>query len=122
MRHQHHENVLPLGPLMFWLSLVVILGVLGLCFVHMKHKLKADGDRCRTIERELAGLEQKNEVFETEILRLKSRRSIERRMQDGFISMIPVADSRMVRLRAQTAAEAAQMAGGVSMAPEEAAP
>ncbi len=122
MRHARHESALPLGPLMRWLALVVLGGLLGLCYVHMKHKLKADGDRCRDIEVALVELEQKNQVAENEILRLTSRRMIERRLQDGFINMIPIADTRMVRLRAQTAAESAQISHGLEMAPEVAAP
>lgn len=108
MRHAHPENALPLGPLMRWLVLVILLGVLGLSFVHMKHRLKIDGDRRRDLEHAVAQLDEKLKVANNEIMRLTSRPALERRRQEGFIRMMPVQDSRMVRLRAQAAPAIAQ--------------
>ena len=114
MRYSHAENALPLGPLMRWLVLVVLFGVLGLSFVHMKHRLKIDGDRCRDLENAVARLDEKLKVANNEIMRMTSRPSLERRRQEGFIRMMPVQDSRMVRLRAQAAPAIAQ-----SIVPQE---
>lgn len=107
MRTASSDNALPLGPMMRWLVLVVFVGLLGLCFVHMKHKLKVDGDRCRDLEVAIAGLDEKLKVAGNEIMRLKSRPELERRRQEGLILMIPVQDSRLNRLRVQTTALAA---------------
>lgn len=108
MRYTHSDNALPLGPLMRWLVLVIFLGVLGLSFVHMKHRLKIDGDRRRDLEQAVAQLDEKLKVANNEIMRLTSRPALERRRQEGFIQMMPVQDSRMVRLRAQTTPAIAQ--------------
>lgn len=105
------DNALPLGPIMRWLVLVVFLGLLGLCYVHMKHKLKVDGDRCRDLEAAVAALDEKLKVAGNEIMRLTSRPELERRRQEGFIRMIQVQDSRLNRLRVQTTALAAQPVG-----------
>ena len=111
MRTSGHDNALPLGPMMRWLVLVVFVGLLGLCYVHMKHKLKVDGDRCRDLEAAIAALDEKLKVAGNEVMRLTSRPELERRRQEGWISMIEVQDSRLNRLRVQTTALAAQPVG-----------
>ena len=73
MRFESRDNALPLGPLMRWLVLVVFVGLLGLCYVHMKHKLKVDGDRCRELEMALEVLDEKLQVAGNEVMRLTSR-------------------------------------------------
>lgn len=106
MRRVHRDNALPLGPLARWLFVVVFLGLLGLCYVHMKHKLKVDGDRCRELEHAVADLDEKIKVAGNEVMRLTSRPTLERRREEGLIEMIPVQDARLVRLRAQAAVAA----------------
>lgn len=103
MRRAHRDNALPLGPLARWFLVVGFLGLLGLCYVHMKHKLKVDGDRCRELENAVAELDEKIKVAGNEIMRLTSRPALERRREEGLIEMIPVQDARLVRLRAQAA-------------------
>jgi len=107
MNRVRRENTLPLGPLVRWVVVVTLLGSLGLCFVHMKHKLKVDGDRCRDLEHAAADLDEKIKVAGNEIMRLTSRPALERRRQEGLIEMIPVQDSRLTRLRVHTSAAAA---------------
>lgn len=107
-----HESSLPFGPIARWLVIVGFLGLLGLCYVHMKHKLKVDGDRCRELEQSVADLEERLKVADNDIMRLASRPSLERRRQEGFIRMIPVQDARLVRLRVDTAALAAPAEAG----------
>lgn len=111
MRASGHDNALPLGPMMRWLVLVIFVGLLGLCYVHMKHKLKVDGDKCRDLEAAIAALDEKLKVAGNEVMRLTSRPELERRRQEGFIRMIEVQDSRLNRLRVQTTALAAQPVG-----------
>ena len=114
MRSARHDNHLPLGAIMRWAVLAVLTGVLGLCYVHMKHKLKVDGDRCRDLEHAVADLDEKIKVAGNEIMRLTSRPALERRRQEGLIEMIPVQDSRLTRLRVHTSAAAALPVSGVA--------
>ena len=108
MNRHANESVLPIGPLMRWLVLVVFVGLLGLCYVHMKNKLKVDGDRCRELEMAIEALDEKLQVAGNEVMRLTSRPELERRRQEGLIRMVPVQDSRLNRLRIQTSALAAE--------------
>lgn len=112
MSRSSHGTSLGMGSLMPWAVLVVLIGVLGLCYVHMKHKLKVDGDRCRELEYAVADLDERLKVAGNEIMRLTSRPELERRRQQGFIRMIAVQDSRLTRLRVQTSAAAAIPVGG----------
>jgi hypothetical protein len=108
MSHHGNDGILPLGPLMRWLVLVAFVGLLGLCYVHMKNKLKVDGDRCRELEMAIEAIDEKLQVAGNEIMRLTSRPELERRRAEGLIRMIPVQDSRLNRLRVQTSALAAE--------------
>ncbi len=108
MRTSGRDDALPLGPMVRWLVLVAFFGLLGLSYVHMKHKLKVDGDRCRDLESAIAALDEKLKVAGNEVMRLTSRPELERRRDEGIIRMIEVQDSRLNRLRVQTTALAAQ--------------
>jgi hypothetical protein len=107
MRRVTYDNVLPVGLFVRWGIIVGFIGLLGLCFVHMKHNLKVDGDRCRELEMAINDLDEKLKVASNEVMRLTSRPALERRRQEGFIQMVQVQDGRLVRLRVQTSAAAA---------------
>jgi len=100
------EQAAGLGMLLRWLAVVVFVGVLGLCYVQMKQKLAADGNLCRDLENAVRELDEKLLVVTTDIRRLAGRPALERRREEGFIRVIDVADSRIVRLREQTEAAA----------------
>ena len=110
MRRVHRDNALPLGPLARWLFVVVFLGLLGLCYVHMKQKLAADGNLCRELENAVRELDERLLGVNSDIRRLTGRPSLERRRQEGFIRMMEVADARIVRLRLQTESAALPVA------------
>jgi len=103
MRTRRSDSALPLGPIARWVVLVGLVGLLGLCYVHMKHKLKIDGDRTRVLEQSVADLDERLNVAHIEIRNLTSRPALERRRQEGFIRMVQVQDARMVRLRTEKA-------------------
>lgn len=102
-----HESSLPLGPLIRWLLLVAFVGVLGLCYVQMKHRLKVDGDRRRELENTVADLGEKLKVSENEFMKMTSRPVLERRCLESSARMIQVQDTRLVRLREQSSTSAA---------------
>lgn len=106
MRATSRDNALPLGPLVCWVIVAIFLSILGLSYVRMKHTLKVDGDRCRDLEHEVADLDEKLKVITNEMMRLTSRPALERRRQEGFIRMVQVQDSRLVRLYPKSAQEA----------------
>lgn len=106
MSRASHEQAAGLGMLARWLAVVVFIGVLGLCYVQMKQKFTTDGNLCRDLENSVRELDEKLVVVNTDIRRLTGRPSLERRREEGFIRVIDVTDSRIVRLREQTEAAA----------------
>jgi len=93
-----------------WLALVVFVGLLGVCYVHMKQKLTADGNLCRDLENSVRELDEKLLGIDSDIRRLTGRPALERRRQEGFIRMMEVTDARIVRLRPQTESAALPVA------------
>ena len=91
-----------LGLLACWLAVVLFAGLLGLCYVQMKQKLAADGNLCRELENAVRELDERLLAANTDIRKLSGRPALERRKQEGFIRMIDVTDSRIVRLREQS--------------------
>ncbi|MBJ7258091.1 MAG: hypothetical protein JHD33_01015 [Chthoniobacterales bacterium] len=106
MNRARQENAAGLGLLARWIAVVVFVGLLGLCYVQMKQRLATDGNLCRDLENTVRELDEKLLVVNTNIRRFTGRPSLERRREEGFIRMIDVTDSRIVRLREQTEAAA----------------
>ena len=104
MTHSYDDHESGLGFSARWIVIAVFLGLLGLCYVHMKQKLGSDGDRCRELEIAVRELDEKILAVTSDIGRLTGRPSLERRRQEGFIRMMDMSDSRIVRLRVQTEA------------------
>lgn len=101
-----------LGFLVPWLALVVFMAVLGFCYVHLKHRLAADGNLCRELEIAVRDLAEKLDGVNSDVRKLTGRPSLERRRQEGFIRMMDVSDARIVRLRSQS--EAAALPAGTT--------
>lgn len=106
MSRTRNEQSAGLGMLACWITVVAFVGLLGLCYVQMKQKLGAEGNICRDLENAVRELDEKLLVVNTDIRRLTGRPSLERRREEGFIRVIDVTDSRIVRLREQTEAAA----------------
>lgn len=90
------------GLLACWLAVVLFIGLLGLCYVQMKQKLAADGNLCRELENTVKDLDEKLLDVNTNIRRLSGRPALERRCEQGFIRMVQVSDSCIVRVPRQT--------------------
>lgn len=101
MSHPNRDQVHGAMFLARWLTLVIFVGLLGVCYVHMKQKLTADGNLCRDLENAVRELDERLLGVSSEIRRLTGRPSLERRRQEGFINMMEVTDARIVRLRPQ---------------------
>ena len=106
MSRARQEQAAGAGMLARWLAVVVFVGLLGLFYVQMKQKLAADGNLCRELENAVRELDERLLVVNTDIRRFTGRPSLERRREEGFIRVIDVTDSRIVRLREKTEAAA----------------
>jgi len=93
-----HTNPLPVGGIAKCVLALFFLGIFGLSYVAFKNQMHANGDNIEKLERELAELRTENEVVRARISKLSSRTYLRHRLDSGFISMMPIANERIVRL------------------------
>ena len=81
-----------------WIVLTAFLAVTGLSYVYLTLQLYHLGDRRKALENEVANLRMQNEVATAQIAALTSRSALQRRLKEGYLNMIPIAEHNIVRL------------------------
>jgi hypothetical protein len=83
-----------------WILLTSFLAVTGLIYVFLTLQLYHLGDRKKALENELTSLRSQNDVASVQIAALTSRSALQRRLKEGYLKMIPIAEQNLVRLSA----------------------
>ncbi|PYI91471.1 MAG: hypothetical protein DME97_14415 [Verrucomicrobia bacterium] len=83
-----------------WIVITGFLALTGLVYVYLTLQLYHLGDRKKTLENELASLHSQNDVANVQIAALTSRAALQRRLKEGYLKMIPIAEQSIVRLSA----------------------
>ncbi|MEO6262332.1 MAG: hypothetical protein ABIP32_07430 [Chthoniobacterales bacterium] len=91
-------NRIAVRPLACWLLAVFLAGTAGLCFVYIKLQQNALGNQTRQYESVLAQTNARIEVVDAKITSLTSRTALMHRVQEGFIKLIPIEDTKIARL------------------------
>ena len=78
------------------------LAVTGLSYVYLTLQLYHLGDRKKALETEVANFRMQNEVASAQIAALTSRSALQRRLKEGYLKMIPIAEHNIVRLTLPT--------------------
>lgn len=91
-------NAINAPALARWIVLTVFLALTGLIYVYLSLQLHRLGDQQRHLESELASLRNQNEVAAGQIAALTSRSALQRRLKEGYLKMIPIAEQNIVRL------------------------
>jgi hypothetical protein len=78
--------------------MTAFLALAGLAYVYLTLQLYHLGERRKAVETELASLRTKNDEAAGQIAALTSRTALQRRLKEGYLKMIPVSDSKIVRL------------------------
>ncbi|MEP6937939.1 MAG: hypothetical protein ABI871_07710 [Chthoniobacterales bacterium] len=91
-------NTINAASLARWIVLTGFLAVTGLVYVYLTLQLYHLGDRKKALENELASLRTQNEVASVQIAALTSRSALQRRLKEGYLKMIPIAEQSIVRL------------------------
>jgi hypothetical protein len=81
-----------------WIVITGFLALAGLCYVYLTLQLHNLGDRRKVLENELISLRQQNDVAGVQIAALTSRSALQRRLKEGYLKMIPIAEQNIVRL------------------------
>jgi hypothetical protein len=87
-----------------WIVVTAFLALTGLIYVYLTLQLYHLGDRKKALENELASLRAQNEVASVQIAALTSRSALQRRLKEGYLKMIPIAEHSIVRLSAPSRA------------------
>jgi len=97
-RSRRNWNEVNAASLARWIVLTGFLALTGLCYVYLTLQLYHLGDRKKALENELANLKAQNEVASAQIAALTSRSALQRRLKEGYLKMIPIAERDIVRL------------------------
>src|SRR5467141_4037322 len=91
-------NAVNAASLARWIVLTAFLALTGLSYVYLTIQLYHLGDRKKALENELASLRTQNDVASAQITALTSRSALQRRLKEGYLKMIPIAERDIVRL------------------------
>jgi cell division protein FtsB len=97
-----NRNTINAASLARWIVMTAFLAFAGLSYVYLTLQLYHLGDRKKAIETELANLRTQNDVASAQIATLTSRSALQRRLKEGYLKMIPIAEANIVRLRMPT--------------------
>jgi hypothetical protein len=94
-------NAIDAASLARWIVITIFFALTGLIYVYRTiqlHDLATEKDR---LEKELVSLRKEREVASDRIVVLTSRSALQRRLKEGYITMVPIAESNIVRLSAR---------------------
>ena len=93
-------NSMNAASLARWIVLTVFLALTGLIYVYLTLQLYHQGDQKKALENELTNLRSQNDVASVQIAALTSRSALQRRLKEGYLKMVPIAEPNIVRLNA----------------------
>jgi hypothetical protein len=91
-------NTVNAASLARWIVITSFVALAGLIYVYLTIQLYHLGDRRKALENELASLRAQSDVANGQITVLTSRSALQRRLKEGYLKMIPIADRSIVRL------------------------
>jgi hypothetical protein len=95
---RRHNNPVPVGDLSPWImvAIIVLIGCLT-CVYYMNLRLTR-GHEIKDLERELADLKTRNDALRPHLAELSSRTALQRRLNEGFVKMVPITQDRIVQV------------------------
>jgi len=97
-------NTVNAASLARWIVITAFLGLVGLVYVYLNLQLYRQGDRKKALENELVSIRAQSDVTTGQIAALTSRAAMQRRLKEGYLKMIPIAEHNIVRLSLPTRA------------------
>ena len=99
-------NPVQLSSLIRWLLVAAFIGASGLFFVYIKNQQHALAEETRQVEKGIKNVRSQNETLLARVTELSSRRVLQQRITEGFISMKPIQDNVIARLMPPAQAQA----------------
>jgi hypothetical protein len=91
-------NAVNAASLARWIVMTAFLAVAGLSYVYLTLQLYHLGERRKAIENELVSLRTQNDIASGQIAALTSRSALQRRLKEGYLTMVPISEANIVRL------------------------
>ena len=91
-------NTVNAASLARWIVMTAFLALAGLAYVYLTLQLYHLGERRKAVETELTDLRKKNDTAASQIALFTSRTALQHRLKEGYLKMIPIPDSKIVRL------------------------
>ncbi len=91
-------NAVNAASLARWIVMTSFLAVAGLSYVYLTLQLYHLGEHRKAIENELVTLHAQNDTASGQITALTSRSALQRRLKEGYLTMIPISEANIVRL------------------------
>ncbi len=91
-------NPVHFSSLVRWMVIALLCGSAGLLYVYIKNQQFALGEEIRQVERRIKEIRSSNEVLLVRVTELSSRRALQQRIAEGFISVKPISDIAIARL------------------------
>lgn len=98
---KRQTNRLQFAALLRGVIITAFLGVAGLSYVYLKNQMHVCCAQRKALEQELHDLISENNVMEAQIARLTSRTALQRRLDEGFIKLVPINNQSLVRVHSQ---------------------
>lgn len=98
---KRQTNRLQFAALLRGVIITAFLGVAGLSYVYLKNQLYVCCTQRKVLEQELTELISENNVMEAQISRLTSRAALQRRLDEGFVKLVPINGQALVRVHTQ---------------------
>ena len=89
---------MPIRALAPWLVVAIIVLACGMAWVHFRNKSVTTGREIKKLEKELADLNNELGSLCPKINQLCSRTTLQARLDDGVIKMIPIRQDRIVQV------------------------
>jgi len=91
-------NPVHLSSLIRCLLVALFIGASGLFYLYIKTQQFALSEEIRQVERRIANMRAQNESLLARVTELSSRRMLQQRISEGFITMKPIQDNVIARL------------------------
>lgn len=95
---RRYNNTVPMRTLSPGIVIAVIALIGGMTWVYFKNQLHTRGREINELEKTLASLNTQNEALRPKIAALSSRSALQRRLQEGFVKMVPITQDRIVQV------------------------
>ena len=91
-------NTIDAASLARWIVITIFFALTGLIYVYRTIQLHDLATEKNRLEKELVSVRKERELASDQIAALTSRSALQRRLKEGYITMIPIAEHNIVRL------------------------